>query len=178
MPTEIAATATEPAPTAPTVDRPAMPREYGMPDDADGLIAWDVVEARLRDANVYWIATSGPGGRPRVRPVDGIWIDGALWVGGSPETRWVRDLLANRQVSVHLDDGWDVAILEGIAELVQEGVADELAARLAAESNRKYPQYGMKPADYQRGPGPFAVRPSVGFAWKAFPRDLTRFRFG
>ena len=163
---------------SPSADRPAMPREYGMPTDLDGLIGWDAVETRLRDANVYWIATSGPGGRPRVRPVDGIWIDGSLWVGGSPETRWVRDLLANPQVSVHLDDGWDVAILEGTAILVEEGVSDDLAARLAAESNRKYPQYGMKPADYQRGPGPFAIRPSVGFAWKAFPKDLTRFRFG
>ena len=171
-------TATETTTTTPTVDRPAMPREYGMPDDTDGLIGWEAVEARLRDANVYWIATSGPGGRPRVRPVDGIWIDGALWVGGSPETRWVRDLLANPQVSVHLDDGWDVAILEGTAERVEGGVEDELAQRLAAESNRKYPQYGMKPADYQGGPGPFAIRPSVGFAWKAFPKDLTRFRFG
>ena len=161
----------------PAADRPAMPREYGMPDDLDGLIGWDAVEARLRDANVYWIATSGPTGRPRVRPVDGIWVDGALWVGGSPATRWVRDLLANPQVSVHLDDGWDVAILEGIAERVS-GVSNDLAERLAAESNRKYPQYGARPADYQGEAGPFAIRPSVGFAWKTFPKDLTRFRFG
>src|SRR5687768_15408372 len=138
MPTAIEPTA------QPTTDRPTIPREYGMPANLDGLIAWDAVTARLREANVYWVATSGPGGRPRVRPVDGIWVDGMLWVGGSPQTRWVRDLLANPQVSVHLDDGWDVAILEGVADLVEGGVGDALAARLAAESNRKYPQYGMK----------------------------------
>src|SRR5688500_7842125 len=40
--------------STPQTDRPVMPPDYGMPDDLDGLIAWDAVEARLRDANVYW----------------------------------------------------------------------------------------------------------------------------
>lgn len=168
-------TATRPTP-APVAERPLMPREYGVPDSVDGLIAWADVESRLADARVYWIATSGPGGRARVRPVDGIYHDGALYVGGSPQTRWVRDVLANPQVSVHLDDGFDVVILEGEAVMLAEGVDASTAARLAALSNEKYPQYGVTPESYT-GPGPIAFRPSVGFAWKSFPKDVTRFRF-
>lgn len=161
---------------APTTDRPRIPAEYGIPTSSEGLLDWAHIDARLRDANVYWIATSGPGGRPRVRPLDGLWHDGVLYVGGSPETRWARDIHVNPLVSVHLDGGTDVAILEGEAELLERGVGPELAVTLADLSNAKYPQYGMTPEMYG-GPGPFAIRPRVAFGWTDFPRDVTRFRF-
>lgn len=160
----------------PAADRPTMPAEYGVPRTSTGLLPWSRVEERLADARVYWIATSGPGGRPRVRPVDGIYVEGTLYVGGSPETRWARDLEANAQVAVHLDDGSDVVILEGHAELLEHGVEPALAERLAAASNAKYPQYGVTASSYA-GPGPFAIRPRLAFAWSSFPKDVTRFRF-
>ncbi len=160
-----------------SIDRPVVPSEYGVPASTADLLPWSHVEGRLAAARVYWIATSGPGGRPRVRPVDGLWHDGVLYVGGSPETRWVRDLLDNPEVAVHLDDGMDVVILEGVAESLDEGVSLDTAVRLAALSNEKYPQYGVTPELYT-GPGPIAIRPRVAFAWTAFPTDVTRFRFG
>lgn len=161
----------------PTLDRPVIPREYGIPATTDGLLPWAHAEARLREATVYWIATCGPEGRPRIRPLDGLWHDGVLYVGGSPETRWARDLGQNPQVSVHLDGGADVLILEGEAELLEHGVSRELAVTLAALSNAKYPQYGMTPEMYG-GPGPYAIRPTIGFGWTAFPADVTRYRWG
>ena len=72
-----------------------------------------------------------------MRPLDGLYVDGVLYVGGSPETRWPRP--ANPHVAVHLDDGSDAVILEGEAELLH-GVSPELARRLAAASNEKYPE--------------------------------------
>ncbi|HYH92087.1 MAG TPA: pyridoxamine 5'-phosphate oxidase family protein [Candidatus Saccharimonadales bacterium] len=161
----------------PTADRPSIPKEYGIPRSTSGLLDWSHVDRRLTEATVYWLSTSGPGGVPRVRPVDGLWVDGVLYVGGSPATRWARDLATNPLVAVHLDDGTDVAILEGEAELLEHGVGDELAVRLAALSNAKYPQYGMTPESYA-GPGPYAIRPHRAFAWTSFPADVTRFRFG
>lgn len=161
---------------APTADRPRIPAEYGIPTSTKDLLAWSHLEERLVAATVYWIATSGPGGVPRVRPLDGLWHSGVLYVGGSPKTRWARDLAENPRVSVHLDDGSDAVILEGEAELLEHGVDDDLAVTLANLSNAKYPQYGMTPEMY-RGPGPFAIRPRVAFGWTSFPKDVTRFRF-
>ena len=159
----------------PRVDRPEIPREYGT-SKATEHVAWSHVEDRLTADRVYWIATVGPGGRPRVRPIDGVYVDGVIYVGGSPKTRWVRELSANPNVSVHLDGLGEVVIVEGEAEVLA-GVDDELAGRLAAASNAKYPEYGMT-ADSYNGPGPYAVRPRVAYGWKNFPRDVTRFRFG
>ena len=94
-----------------------------------------------------------------------------------PATRWVRDLVANPNVSVHLDDGGDVVILEGIAEVLEHGVERAVAESLAAMSQAKYPQYGMTVESYT-GPGPIAIRPQKAFGWTSFPKDVTRFSFG
>ena len=161
----------------PTADRPAIPREYGIPTTTDGLLPWAHLDQRMADATVYWLATAGPGGVPRVRPVDGLWLDGVLYVGGSPATRWVRDIAANGHVSVHLDGGWDVAILEGEAEILDHGVPRPVAERLAAMAQAKYPQYGMT-ADSYAGPGPIVIRPTKAFGWTSFPGDVTRYTFG
>src|SRR5688572_7568609 len=91
--------------------RPVVfPTEYGTPGQADDLLAWSEIEAELRGARNYWLASSGPGGVPHVRPVDGVWVDGALCFGGSPETRWVRNLEANARVSVNLPSD-DLAVI-------------------------------------------------------------------
>ena len=160
---------------APRVDRPEIPAEYGVARAKDH-VPWSHVEERLTAARLYWIATVGSGGRPRVRPVDGLFVDGVLYVGGSPETRWVQEALANPRVSVHLDavDG-DVVIVDGDAVVLEKN-SDEFAERMAAVSNAKYPEYGMTAASYT-GPGPIAITPRKVIAWTNFMKDPTRFRF-
>ena len=159
----------------PVVDRPQIPAEYGVSTSSEDLVQWGHVERRLTDERVYWVATAGADGQPRVRPLDGIYVDGVIYVGGSPKTQWVRDLTANPKVSVHLDGVADVVIIEGDAELMM-GADAELAEKLAAASNAKFPEYKMT-ADSYRGPGPFAIRPRKVVAWSNFAKDPTRFRF-
>ncbi len=43
---------TTPTPT-PVAERPLMPREYGVPESPEGLVAWADVESRLASALVY-----------------------------------------------------------------------------------------------------------------------------
>jgi hypothetical protein len=158
----------------PRVDRPAIPEAYGL-GKATGFVAWEHVEERLTHDRVYWIATVGPTGRPRVRPVDGLYVEGVVYVGGSPDVRWIQELRRHPQVSVHLEGVDDVVILEGDATVLRAN-SDELADRLAAASRAKFPEYGMT-ADNFRGPGPIAIRPRKVIAWTDFPNDPTRFTF-
>jgi general stress protein 26 len=153
-----------------------FPAAYGTPGRPDNLLSWSYVEERLRAASNYWITTVGPRARPHARPVDGVWVDGALCFGGSPETRWVRNLLANPSISVHLSSEAEAIILEGSAELVTDP-SHPLAAPSTAASKEKYPQY------FSGDESPFrpfwALRPTIAYAWtlEGFPRGATRWRF-
>ena len=131
-----------------------FPAAYGTPGGADSLLPWSYVEQRLRAALNYWITTVGPNARPHARPVDGVWVGGALCFGGSPETRWGRNLMANPSISVHLSGEAEAIILEGTAEYVTDA-SDPLVALFTAASKEKYPQWTLE----------------------GFPRGATRWRF-
>ena len=159
----------------PRVDRPAIPPEYGT-SKASEFLDWSHVEERLTADRVYWLATVGADGRPRVRPVDGLFVDGVIYVGGSPKTRWVRDVAVTPKVAVHLDGVDEVLTLDGDVEVLT-ALDDELAERIAAASKAKFPEYGMTAAFYKAN-GAIAIRPRTVIAWTDITRDPTRFRFG
>jgi general stress protein 26 len=158
----------------PRVDRPRIPAAYGT-GAATEHVAWSDVEERLTAATVYWIATVSAEGRPRVRPVDGVYVDGAVYVGGSPETRWVQDIAGNTNVAIHLDGADHVVILEGEAERLTS-MDRRRAERLAEASNAKFPQYNQTPEVYEAS-GAIAIVPRKVVAWSDISRDPTRFRF-
>lgn len=158
--------------------RAAFPSDYGTRGgEADQPLLWADVERRLRDAPNYWVSTVTAGSRPHARPVDGVWVDGALCFGGSPDTRWVRNLHENPAISVHLPSGDHVIILEGSAQYVAEP-EHPLAAASTEASRVKYPQYfsGDDPPPFR----PFwSLRPSMAYSWtlEAFPNRATRWSF-
>jgi nitroimidazol reductase NimA-like FMN-containing flavoprotein (pyridoxamine 5'-phosphate oxidase superfamily) len=147
---------------------------YGIPKDEKGLLPWSHVSERMDQAMVYWICTVDPDGRPHATPVDGVWMDDALYFGGYADTRRNRNLAHNPAVCVHLESASDVIILQGDAYELRTPERS-LAVRLSEASNKKY-GYGAKPEDYNRG-GTFVFRPNKAFAWNQFPKDATRWRF-
>jgi nitroimidazol reductase NimA-like FMN-containing flavoprotein (pyridoxamine 5'-phosphate oxidase superfamily) len=154
----------------PQASRPDI-EGYGIPKSNKDLLPWSHVEERMAAARVYWISTVSPDQRPHATPVDGLWLDGQLYFGGSPQTRRNRNLGENPAVCVHLESGSDVVILHGDArELVNP--ERDLTLRLVEASGQKY-GYAPKPEDYSAG-GVYAFRPQVVFAWKQFPNDVTR----
>jgi general stress protein 26 len=154
-----------------------FPPGYGEPASLGDPLPWSFVDERLRVARNYWLATVAPSGRPHVRPVDGVWVAGALCFGGSDKALWVRNLMANPNVSVHLPSDNDVVILEGTAEFVTDP-EHPLAAASAAASREKYPQYFSDASSPEFQPF-WMVRPSTGYAWtlEGFPRGAARLTF-
>lgn len=155
----------------PRVEKPAIPAEYGNPTMR---LPWSVVEQKLAAATVYWIASTRPDGRPHVIPRDGMWIDGKLYYGGSPETVHYRNIVRNPEVVVHIGDGQEAIIVEGGIEI--EMPTEEMAARLSDESFVKYPQYGrLDPSMYMGGVS--TLLPRRVLAWTNLTEDATRFVF-
>jgi general stress protein 26 len=162
----------------PATRRATFPPDYGTRGGTgDEPVEWAAIEDKLRDAPNYWLTTVRPEGVPHTRPVDGVWVDGALVFGGSPDTRWVRNLQGNPALSVHLPSGDDVVILEGTVELVVE--ADHPVSEPSrAAQQAKYPQY--YPGDELPEHRPFwMLRPTVAYAWTldGFPSGATRWTF-
>jgi nitroimidazol reductase NimA-like FMN-containing flavoprotein (pyridoxamine 5'-phosphate oxidase superfamily) len=154
-----------------------MPDGYGVPQTDEGLVTWSHVVERLEEARSYWVATLDPQSRPHVRPIWGGFVEGTLYVEGGPTTRWARNLAANPVISVHLESGDDVVIVEGTAHEVRPEPA--LAAQLAERIGAKYRSSGYEPTpdQWDRG-GLWAIRPRTVLAWAHFPQDATAFRFG
>jgi nitroimidazol reductase NimA-like FMN-containing flavoprotein (pyridoxamine 5'-phosphate oxidase superfamily) len=157
-----------------TVSRPQMPAEYGLPKDTKGLLDWSYVREQMTKAQHYWICTVTPDGRPHATPVDGLWIEDRLYFGGSPKTRWQRNLKNNPALEVHLESTMQVMILRGEAYELKSPERS-LSTTLSKASAKKY-GFGLKPEQYEQG-GVFVFQPRVVLAWKNFPKDATRWKF-
>ncbi|MBL8166025.1 MAG: pyridoxamine 5'-phosphate oxidase family protein [Anaerolineae bacterium] len=151
----------------PTRSRPDIPKDYGIPETEAGMIEWGWVEDELRNAHNYWLATVRADGRPHTVPSWGAWVGGRFYFGGGPNTRHSRNLEGNPHISIHLESGKEVVIVEGIAQKV-ENLDPAIMAQIEGD-------YVIK---YGAGEGAnFVVIPRVAFAWKEYPTTVTRFKW-
>jgi hypothetical protein len=141
------------------------------------LLPWSWAVERLTTPRNYWIATVRPSGRPHCRPHWGVWLADGFWFCTGSQA--AGNLAENRQLSVHLESGTDVLIVEGFAERVT--VPDDLE-RFVSAYNAKYDHTarvsGTEIADAEGDIGPaYRVRPRVVYGWQAEMRDPTRWSF-
>jgi hypothetical protein len=157
--------------STPRASHLSLPPSYGRSTE---LLAWEAVRDRLASARVYWFASTRADRRPHVVARDGIWLEDALWYGGSDDTVHARNVRETPQVAAHIGDGTEAVIVEGV---VQPRVPDPPTARsLAAAAMRKYPGYGtIDPVSYATGV--WVLQPRRVLAWTRFPTDATRFVF-
>ncbi len=141
------------------VDRPVAPSVYGFARASAPLLAWPYVEARLSETRNYWLATVRPNGRPHVTPVWGVWVGAMFYFSGFPSAQWARNLAVNPEITVHLESGDEVVIVEGMAEDI---VTDaDVGARVVAAWDAKYGRLHPEPAT----DGIFRLRPRTVRAW-------------
>lgn len=163
----------------PQSDRPEFPEGYGLPKTSDGQLSWSQVEPKLAAAKHYWLASVRPDGRPHSVPRWGVWVDGRFYYDGAPTTRHSRNAQANPQVTLTLESGTDVVIIEGTSTATR-AEADGLGAQIAA-AFEKYHDDGYSPAadawSGDDGGGLRVIVPERALAWTSFPTDCTRFRW-
>jgi hypothetical protein len=169
---------TQQTPLEPDRDRPEMPDGYGVPDTDEGLLPWSWAVEKLEAARNFWFATTRPDGRPHAMPAWGVWLDGGLYFEGSPLTRRARNIARNPHVSVHLESGDEVVIIEGEAQaahLPPRAVAERLSVIFGEKYGASH-DYHPEPTQWDQG-GLWFLRPQVAFGWKEFPVTVTRWRF-
>ena len=126
----------------------------------------------LRPRHRAILVTTRADGRPHAVPVDGLWVDGAAYVGGHPATVHERNLRRDPRVVLHLESGQSAVIVEAVAER-RTPSADE-AQRLAQAADTKY-GYGTSAGAYLGEV--WCLRPRVVVAWTTLYEDATRFTF-
>jgi hypothetical protein len=160
----------------PIAERPYLPEGYGLPEHNDGLLPWTYIVERMTQSLNYWICSVRPDGRPHSVPVWAAWVDDVLYYDGAPNTIHNRNVAANPNVSVHLEDGTKAIILEGVVNAIR--TPERALAAKVVEGYRKYASMGYSPTVEQwNAGGLYAIVPARVIAWTKFPTDCTRWRF-
>ena len=105
----------------------------GFSSDGAVAIEWSQARRDLEEAELYWLSTVRPSGRPHVTPLLGIWLDGALYFCTEAEERKAKNLEENPQCILTTGSN----TLDGL-DLVVEGeaatVTDEPELRAVADT--------------------------------------------
>src|ERR1700678_102724 len=84
---------------------------------------WSRARAELADAEVYWLSTVRPDGRPHVTPLLAVWLEGALYFCTGPDERKAKNLSTNPRCVLTTGhstlSGLDL-VIEGTAEIVSD----------------------------------------------------------
>jgi general stress protein 26 len=123
----------------PVTELSAFSSPHAAPTD------WSQARDELAGAEVYWLSTVRPDGRPHVTPLLGIWLEGALYFCTGADERKAKNLAANRHCTVTTGRN----ILEGL-DLVIEGTAQDVGeeaelGRVADTYESKYGAHFVAP---------------------------------
>jgi general stress protein 26 len=106
---------------------------------APGAVAteWDETRRVLESAQVFWISTVRPDGRPHVTPCAAVWLAGALYFDTGVTQQKAVNLAGNAHVVVttgcnHWDSGLDVVVEGDAVRVTDDAMLRRLAAAWAA----------------------------------------------
>ncbi len=159
----------------PRVMRPFFPKGYI--EKASTLLPWRHVVQRLTKAQNYWLCSVRPDGRPHTIPKWAVWVNNKIYFDGSPQTRHAKNIAQNPYVTLHLESGNDVVIVEGTCWAIEKPTS-ELGQKIAQAYTIKYAEigYAPEPSQWDEG-GLFEITPHIALAWTSFADDPTKFVF-
>lgn len=149
--------------------------------------AWPIARGRLQEAEVCWLSTVRPDGRPHVTPLLAVWSGQALYFSTGAQERKARNLRSNAQcvmtTGTNALSGLDVTI-EGTAGLVSEQaerhvVADAFEAKYGHHLTSPEGTWHGLGGGIRSGEVPlYRIVPEVGFSFgKGLVYSQTRYRF-
>ncbi|MGW6400911.1 pyridoxamine 5'-phosphate oxidase family protein [Streptomyces sp. NPDC055134] len=155
-------------------------------DASATAVPWAEAEAKVAAAELFWISTVRPDGRPHVTPLLAVWRDGALHFTTGERERKALNLAENPHVVLTTGtnswtEGYDVVVEGEAVRVTDNGRLRELAK---AWEEKYGPVWHFEVRDdgaFQGQGGPslvFAVSPRTAFGFgKGEPFSQTRWRF-
>jgi general stress protein 26 len=102
---------------------------------SDGAVATEWTRGRevLADAELYWVSTTRPDGRPHVTPLLGVWFEGAMYFCTGANERKAKNLAQNSHCILTTGcnnlDGLDLVVEGEVAR-----VSDKAELRSVADT--------------------------------------------
>ncbi|WP_163506232.1 pyridoxamine 5'-phosphate oxidase family protein [Fodinicola acaciae] len=146
---------------------------------------WSDAVAALTRAELFWLSTVRPDGRPHVTPLLAVWLGDTLYFCTGGDERKAVNLAANPECVLTtganaLREGLDI-VVEGTATVASD---HDLLQRVADTYEAKYgSEWHFEVEDGRfRGDAPtpalvFEVRPKVAFGFGKGEYSQTRWRF-
>ena len=147
---------------------------------------WADVVRHLEQADIFWVTTVRPDGRPHITPLLAVWLDDALCFCTGPTEQKAKNLAHNPQCSLttgcnQLDSGLDI-VVEGVAANLRD---DTRLRLLATAYESKYGHdwhFDVRNGAFHHEGGEafvYEVAPVTVYAFgKGEPFSHTRWRFG
>jgi nitroimidazol reductase NimA-like FMN-containing flavoprotein (pyridoxamine 5'-phosphate oxidase superfamily) len=150
---------------------------------------WAEARRRLEEADLSWLTTVRPDGRPHVTPLIFVWLDDALYFTTGPSERKAKNLASSPYCIITtgrnvLDEGLDI-VVEGEAVSVSnparlQRVADGFAAKYLPREGAKVFHSELRDGTFIAADGNtllYEVRPTTVFGFGKGEFSQTRWRF-
>jgi general stress protein 26 len=145
---------------------------------------WAEAQTHLEQAEIFWLSTVRPDGRPHVTPLVAVWLDRALYFCTGAGERKAKNLTQNAHCILttgcnSFGEGLDLVVEGEAVQMQDEAKLQRLADQWAAKYN--WPFVVRDGAFYDDGGRAevYEFTPTKAFGFgKGTPFSQTRWRFG
>jgi nitroimidazol reductase NimA-like FMN-containing flavoprotein (pyridoxamine 5'-phosphate oxidase superfamily) len=146
---------------------------------------WAEAREHLEKAEVYWLTTVRPSGRPHVTPLVAVWLDGALYFCTGPGERKAKNLARNAHCVITtgcnaLSEGLDLVVEGDAVKVSDEAKLQRVVERYDAKYGPPF-QFTVRNGAFYGDGGEalvYEVMPTTAFGFgKGQAFSQTRWRF-
>jgi hypothetical protein len=160
-----------------------LDERYSAP--AASATPWSEGRERLERAEIYWITTIRPEGRPHVTPLIAVWLDDSLFFCTGEREQKFRNLAANPHCSLitgqnTYDEGLDLVIEGEAVRVLDEATLTRVADAYRAKYGSDW-SWDVRDAKFHSTTGTvalvFEVAPVTGYGFGKGTFSQTRWSF-
>ena len=124
-------------------DEPEAKLDERFSSEGAAATEWAAARRRLEEAELFWISTVRPDGRPHVTPLISVWLDDTLYFCTGPTEQKAKNLELNPHCILMtgcnaLDDGLDIVVEGEAVRVTDNGRLRDLAAAWESKYGRDW----------------------------------------
>jgi uncharacterized pyridoxamine 5'-phosphate oxidase family protein len=153
-------------------------------DDGVTPPEWAEARRRLEDAELFWVTTVRPDGRPHITPLLALWSEDALYFCTGPTEQKAKNLAGNPHCILMtgcntLHEGMDLVVAGDATKVSDDAKLQRIADAYVAKYGDDW-RFEVHDGAFHHGPGEawvFEVAPVTAYGFAKGEYSHTRWRF-